>query len=291
VQHKQHDWSQKMMRPSNSMARVGLLIAGLLLAPATPAAAQEKVQTLSTPEGIRFTILGEKPAAPAATLFVFATGAQETLEAVVYSRAGRILAKDGWLSVSVDIACHGNDARDGEPGGIEGWRRRLDNGEEWLPAFAKRSSSVLDYLIKEGYTDPQRVAACGTSRGGFSALHFAAAEARVKAVAGFAPVTNLLALREFAGTKHEAAANALAAATLAPKLADRAVWVCIGAHDERVSTDDCVAFTRKVVAAAVAAQKKHNVELHVMPSPGHTIHETAHEEVAAWLKRQVPAGK
>ena len=33
-----------------------------------------------------------------------------------------------------------------------------------------------------------------------------------------------------------------------------------------------------------------DVELHVMTSPGHTIHKTAHPEAAAWLLAHVPAG-
>ena len=117
------------------------------------------------------------------------------------------------------------------------------------------------------------------------ALHLAAADPRVKCVAAFAPVTNLLALSEFAAAKDHVAAKALSLANHAERLAGRPVWMCIGNHDERVSTDDAIAFTRRLTAVGVAAGKSKTppVELHVMPSPGHSIHATAHQEAAAWI--------
>ena len=63
-----------------------------------------------------------------------------------------------------------------------------------------KARAVLDLLVHQGIADPERVAACGTSRGGFLAYHFAASESRVKAVAGISPVTRLNALRELATT-------------------------------------------------------------------------------------------
>ena len=82
--------------------------------------------------------------------------------------------------------------------------------------------------------------------------------------------------------KH-AATRSLAVANLAPNLAGRHVWVCIGNRDDRVNTDDAIAFTRKLVAASPARDQAVPVELHVMPTVGHRIHDTAHEEVAAWV--------
>jgi dienelactone hydrolase len=244
---------------------------------------EKKIHSLHTPDGIRFGLLGEKGKSPAPTVFVFATAFEDSLRNDEFNKAGRLLARHGYLSVALDMPCHGTDHRDKEPPGLSGWRARLEKGEDFVPGYLAKCSSVLDYLVKEGYTDPRKVVASGTSRGGFIALHFAAAEPRIRCVAAFAPVTNLLALREFAGMEQHAATRSLAVANIAPKLAGRHVWVCIGNHDERVNTDDTIAFTRKVVGASAVRDKAIPVELHVMPTVGHRIHDTAHDEVAAWV--------
>ena len=246
------------------------------------------MQILHTPTGVRFGVVEEKPNAPAPTIFVFATNLEQSLSNDDFYKVGRILAQDGFLGVSLDIPCHGADVRRGEqPERLEGWRTRLEAGEDIVAIFTAHASAVLDYLVEEGYTDTQRVAACGTSRGGFIALHFAAADARIKAVAAFAPVTNLLALREFIGMERDATSNSLALINHAKELVGRAMWLCIGNNDNRVNTDDAIAFTRRVVNDSVAQGVQANVELHVIASEGHGIHATAHEEAAAWLRQQV----
>src|SRR5205823_5875666 len=101
------------------------------------------------------------------TLFIFATGIKEMQTTTVYTEVGRRLAKQGFLYVVLDPPCHGEDVKADEPGQIGGWRHRLEKGDPFIANFTTRASGVLDYLIKEGYTDPAKVAACGVSRGGF----------------------------------------------------------------------------------------------------------------------------
>ena len=62
----------------------------------------------------------------------------------------------------------------------------------------------------------------------------------VKCVAAFAPVTDLLALREFRGMEKHAATRSLAIINYADKLAGRPIWLCIGNQDDRVDTDKCL---------------------------------------------------
>jgi predicted esterase len=276
--------------------RLSLCVSFLLLALGARAdeglLAGPKVKTLQTPSGVSFALLGDKGVAPAPTLFIFAGSADDSLNNPDFAKIGHLLAKHGLLCVSIDVPCHGRDVRNGEQAGsLTGWRSRLEKEGDLVPAFTKKVSAVLDYLIKEGYTDPQKVAACGTSRGGFIALHTAVAEPRIRYVVAFAPVIDLLAVREFAGMDKHEVTRALALTNHADKLAGRAIWLCIGNHDERVGTDLSIAFTRKVVAASVAQKKPANVELHVMATDGHRIHSTAHEEAAAWLLAQQRAAK
>lgn len=273
------------------MIRLLAFLIPALLIPGLARAQAPKVTALKTPDGVAFALLGEKKDRPAPTLFVFATAAEQTLTSADYNRAGQLLAKDGCLCVSLDVPCHGADAKKGEAAGLDGWRARLAAGTDVAVSLTKQASAVLDHLIKEEYTDAKRVAVIGTSRGGFMALHWAAAEPRVGCVAAFAPVTDLLVLREFRGMEDHAATKGLALIRHADKLPGRPMWVCIGNNDDRVSTDHLIAFTRKVVAESTAKKVPAPVELHVMPTVGHRIHDSAHAEAAAWIAKQWRMGK
>lgn len=275
------------MLDGNRRLRVGIVLGVAGLLGSATARGDEKLTVLRTPGGREFGVLGEKPAVPAPTLFVFATAWQGTLQNDDFNKVGRILARQGVLSVSLDLPCHGADRREGEPEGIAGWRARLDQGTEPIGAFCKDASTVLDHLIAEGYTDRERVAACGTSRGGFVALHFAASEPRVRCVAGFAPVTNLLLLREFDGMSPPDPAAALLVADRAEALYARPVWLMIGTHDERVGTDSVIALARQINSSAVKHKQLALVDLHVQPSEGHRLPANGHVDSAAWFVRQL----
>ena len=249
------------------------------------AMADESPQLLKTPDGLHFFIAGQKGDKPAPTLFIFGGSARAALHDDDYFKSGRLLIPQGWLCASVDVPCHDEDTRPGEPSGLKGWRFRLDKNEDIMAPFVAKCRAALDTLVKEGYTDPQRVAAAGISRGGLCAFHFATVEPRVKWVIGFAPVTDLPVLEEFKGLENHPLTKSLAAASLADRLVGKHIWVCIGNNDGRVGTDQCFAFGRKVAQADLAAGKPATIELHVMPSVGHTIHSTAHDEAAAWLSR------
>jgi dienelactone hydrolase len=266
-------------------------LSGLILAFSVGAVArgqaEPRLQVQELPSGIRFGVLGPKGSAPAATLFIFAGSLEDSLTNNDFRKVGLLLSKQGFVCVSLDVPCHGKDQQPKEPAGLVGWRSRLEKGDDLVPGFCKKVSGVLDHLIKDGYTDPQKVSACGTSRGGFIALHWAAAEPRVKCVAAFAPVTDLLDVTEFKGLDQHAAIKSLSLVRHADKLAGRAIWLCIGNNDQRVNTDRAIEFTRRVVAASVARKKPANIELHVLPTMGHSIHATAHDEAAAWFLARI----
>lgn len=261
----------------------------------SPAFAQETkptfppMRSLKTADGTRFGIFSEKPAAPAATLFIFASSIDEMGNdpARYYTQTGRDLAKEGWVYVVLDIPCHGDDRKEGEPAALQGWAHRVKAGQDLMGPFVKRCSAVLDHLIAEGYTDPHRVAASGTSRGGFCALHFAAGEPRVRAVTGVAPVTNPRALSEFAGVTEEQA-KSINIDSLTDRLAGRIVWLSIGNDDGRVSTDDCVRLARKLVAATRKLKPEMKVapiELIVGPSEGHRAIDDSYLLEAQFLRK------
>jgi dienelactone hydrolase len=256
-----------------------------------------EIQVRRTSENIRYGLIGElnNQTSPAPTLLIFAHGIEEMQRQPIYTEVASILAKRGWISVVIEPPCHGEDARPGEPAQLDGWRYRLENDVAFLSDFHKTASGILDMLIKDRVTDADRVAVCGTSRGGFLAYHFAAAEPRMKATAGISPVTNLMALREFTTTSRRENVDKLNVARLASKLAGRPVWLSIGNNDTRVSTDDAIAFTREVVHATARPDMPNAiipVELIVAPTPGHSKVDRAHELLAEWLiERLVPDKK
>ncbi|MDA0833908.1 MAG: prolyl oligopeptidase family serine peptidase [Planctomycetota bacterium] len=256
-----------------------------------------EVQVLKTDDGVTFAILGDKPDAPAPTLFVFGGDMHSALVGVDVNHIGRRLIPHGYLCVSLDVPCHGSDVRPGEtPGGLVGWKDRIVNGENLVKSFTNNVSSVLDYLIKEKFSDPEHVAISGTSRGGFMAFHAGAADERVKQVIAFAPVTNLGALTEFKGTETDERVQAHSTIHLADKLVGKPLWIVIGNDDNRVSTDDCLATGREIIKQSKGKLNPVPVEIRLVGTTDHRLHAVPtpqfgqlcapHEEAAKWLLLQ-----
>lgn len=242
------------------------------------------VEHRKTAEGIEYGVWRVKKEKPAATLFILASTIDVTLGEPYYRQAGNALSEEGVLCVSIDLPCHGAERRGDEPEGIAGWSERAAKGENFMVENNRRLSRVLDDLIARGETDPERVAACGTSRGGFAALHFAAAEPRVKCVAGFCPVADLAALQEFQGREELPLVKELALLRQADALAGRGVWLIIGDRDDRVDTDRTIALARGITAAALRKNLSAKVDLHVVAEPqGHTTPAGSAELGARWI--------
>ncbi len=248
------------------------------------------LEVLQTDTGVEYGIWGDKSATPAPTLFVFSGTIEETLGDPYFRQSGNILAEEGYLCVSVDLACHGRQRRADEPSGLGGWRFRAERDGDFVGETVSRLKRVLDHLIDTGRADTRKIAACGTSRGGFVALHFAARDDRVKCVAAFAPVTDLEVLREFNGLAEHPRVSSLAVSRQADKLAGRPVWLIIGDQDRRVGTDNTISLARRITSASLERKIPSQVELHVMPEPrGHTTPKGAAERAAGWIARQLDA--
>ena len=276
---------------------MGWLVGSLLTLASNGAAAEapEKKTTVAanrTPDGTAYATLSPLAKGPAPTLLVFAQGAESTLATEPYRRVGALLYAQGWNVVSLDLPCHGADVQKGEqPDSLSSWAARTARGENIAAEFCARVNKVLDHLVKTRVADPDRIAAAGTSRGGFMAFQAAAANPRIRAVAGFAPVTDLLALSEYAGLKDNALAQQLALVNVAEKLADRAAWITIGDQDARVGTDRAAAFAKALMQAAGKKKLKARVELHVVPVPGHSSPPEWYDQAAAWLASVLTSAK
>ena len=246
------------------------------------------VQTLETRTGVRFGLWGHAPAAPAPTLIILASTIGGTLGDACFRQAGTALAAQGYLCVSLDLPCHGQQRRTDEPPELPGWRQRCERGDDFVAETNLRLTQVLDHLIAAGHTDAAKVAVCGTSRGGFLALHFASHDPRVKCVAAYAPVIDLAALREFRGAETNALVRSLALLQQAEKLAGRAVWLIIGDRDERVGTDHAITFARRITERSLARGLPSRVDLHVVAEPrGHITPAGAAEQSAIWIRARL----
>jgi dienelactone hydrolase len=254
--------------------------------------AEPAAQILKSKSGVRYGIWPKKPETPAPTLFIFAGSIEDSLNTPYFRQCGNQLAKEGYLCVSVDLPCHGPEVRTGEPAGIAGWRARIEKGEDFVAEATMRFRAALDDLVEFKLADPERIAACGTSRGGFMAVHFLASDPRVKAAAAFAPLTDMMLIDEFKTLEKRDLADRLSLKSQAEKLAGRAVWLIIGDRDERVSTDESIAFCRAVTAASLKNKKPALVDLHVVSEPqGHTTPKGADEQAAVWIARQLAVQK
>ncbi len=239
----------------------------------------------TTASGTEFAMLPLQGDAPAPTLLLFAMTGADTLTTEPYCRIGYVLHSQGWNVASLDLPCHGADRRKGEPVELVGWAARTAAGEDIVATFQTRVNDVIGHLVAAGAADPAQIAAAGTSRGGFMTFQAAAGNPRVRALAAFAPVTDLLALREFSGQDQNPLVKRLALANAVETLADRAAWITIGNADTRVDTDKAISFARALTRAALARDLPPRVTLHLLPSPGHSSEARWHDEAADWLKQ------
>ncbi len=239
-----------------------------------------------TAGNVRYGHLGGGSDAPSPTLFVFAGSLEDSLTHPIYSRCCSLLMQHGFRCVSLDLPAHGRDVRPGEPKGLKGWSHRVRQGDDPMADFTNRAREVLDALVEEGLADPRRVLASGTSRGGFAALHLAAADSRVGSAAALAPVTDLAALREFQGLEGDPLTRSLALVEKAEALAARDLWIIIGDRDERVSTQRAIELALAVSRAAVSRKTGSRLEFRVEFADGHRVPEGAYRRASHWLLRQ-----
>ena len=222
---------------------------------------------------------------PAPTLLLLASGARQTLTTEPYCHVGVLLHREGWNVLSMDPPCHGADEREGEPAGLEGWAWRVAAGEDVGATFARQAAEVINYVVHEGLADPDRLTAAGTSRGGYMAFRAAAGCPTIRAVAGFAPVTDPGVLTEFREIAGDPRVEAMGLERSCESLADRAVWLTIGSQDDRVGTDRAIDFALGVTAACRRKRIPSQVELHVLPEPGHVSKTEWYSDAASWLRR------
>jgi pimeloyl-ACP methyl ester carboxylesterase len=247
-----------------------------------------KISEVQPPGWILFAHLAPKGPKPLPTLLHLGGGYMDSLAREDFNKLGFALLPHGFQCVSLDGPCYGWDLEPGEKEGLPGWRDRLEKNIPVIHNFNLKVSRLLDHLIKEGYTDPNRIIVYGACRGGFLALHFAAHDPRVRTVVALTPATDMSLVSEFQAMSNPDAIKALAIHHQIDKLSDRAVWACLGNADDRVFTDSCLSFMRQLMDAAIKRQNKPaDIEFHLSAVIGHTTYALAHDEAAHWILHQM----
>jgi dienelactone hydrolase len=249
------------LRRARTAATFLLLLCCVSNAALVAQTSDESVNHFMTRGGVEYGVWNQTSDEPAPVLFVLASTIDATLGSAYYRQSGNELAAHGWISVSIDLPCHGKQEREGEPSGLSGWSHRLAKNEDIIAEFNTRLTEVLDHLIKTGVADPERIAVCGTSRGGFLALHFAAHDDRVKCAAAFAPMTDPRVVNEFVANATQRLVVKSNLENQADRLAGRPVWIVIGDRDQRVGTGRAVTLAQKLTAASREKKIDSRVEL------------------------------
>ena len=155
----------------------------------------------------------------------------------------------GHRVAAFDLPCHGELAESGVEG-LAGMAAAVARGVDVFAEIAATGAALIDACLERGYAAEPWIVVAGTSRGGLSALHVAAAEPRVLACAVFSPVTRLAAVSEFAALGDHPIVQRSDATALVPALAGRAVFAAMGETDPRVDAASCEAFCRALAAAS-----------------------------------------
>ena len=267
------------------MLRLTALLALCLSLPAL--AAPEALQQAQTPEGYRYGWIGAMPKKPTATVLFLGGQVEYNISDPPYAKAVEVLCKRV-LCLTIDSPGEGADAPASKGRGLVFWAQSLAAKKDFTGDFVRRAGVVLDKLAKDGAVDRERVGVFGTSRGGFLSLQLAATDPRIKAIALFAPVTNLAVLSEFIPTKAGARKFTEAShAKFAAKLYRLPIWLTIGPADDRVGTHEAIDFSQTMLKAAAAKGVPSVFELHVAPADGHTTPAGAYEDAARWMLKQL----
>jgi dienelactone hydrolase len=258
-----------------------ILFTASLAVAAAPKA--DDVKMTKTSDGVEFGVWGGTPDKPSPTLILLSGLIPDSFTKANFLRAGEILGPGGYLCVSIELPCHGSQAKKG-CSNLVGWGKRAAEGDDFVAEFNARMKKVIDHLIEQKMTDPDKIVATGTSRGGFLALRYAAFDKRVKATVAYAPVTDLRKLKEFEVAKDVKSVDAMSIEVFVPELVGRPVLIFIGDRDDRVGTDSAIAFARKLSEAAQKADVPSQVEIHVMSEPrGHSLPAGVENFAAEWI--------
>ena len=157
-------------------------------------------------------------------------------------------------------------------GNIRAMSRAFTAGDDPFEQFVTDGMAAIDACLERGVAANGKIVGYGVSRAAYCLLRLAAADSRVRAVAGPSPVTDWTVLEEFADHADPVRTAQLHIGNWTDQLADRAVYLCIGSQDDVVSTESCVRFAMKLFDKQRGVMPKGTLlnRLHVVDTPSHS---------------------
>jgi hypothetical protein len=228
-------------------------------------------------------------AGPLPAIFYFALSAQESLQTDPYNQPVIHLSRLPVRIFSIDIPGHGGEQLSKEA--LQNWVEPLRRKENIIVDFAKRTAQSISTLIEQGVVVKEACGAMGLSRGVLIAAHVAAQLPAIRYLLGFAPLTKITQIQEFAALKEDPFIQSLDMIHLSSLLKDRTIRFYIGNRDIRVGVRNCFDCIEKFAEDAYAAGvRSAPIELLIKPSIGFQGHGTAprvFEEGADWIASQL----
>ncbi|TXI42740.1 MAG: alpha/beta hydrolase [Nitrosomonas sp.] len=244
------------------------------------------IETLPLADGHKLYFTGPPlSAGPLPALFYFCSTGPESLGNDPYNQPVLYLQKHPIRVFSLSLPLHDEIADRRQAVAL--WSKALANGEDHLTPFLEQANDAIDYVVKEGIAVSTAIGVAGLSRGGWVATHLAASNDYVKAIVGFAPLTDLFVLDEFKPIEDNPLLQTMSLDAVIDKLVGKPLRYYVGNRDMRISTDACYAFVRRLTELSYASRHRSApVELIMSPSIGHLGHGTTTQTFhlgAQWL--------
>ncbi len=222
---------------------------------------------------------------PLPSLFYFALSGPDTLCLDPFNQPVQFLQGKKIRVFSLTLPGHEDGLPPTEAMGL--WAKDLENGTNCVGNFVAQALTAIEFAIKAGLIDPDKLAIAGLSRGGFLAAHVAAHCEKIRHLAAFAPLTRLSKIKEFSALSDHPLVRSLDLENLAPALSNRHIRLYIGNRDTRVGTTDCFDFAMSLVKDAHEKKiRSPQIELIITPSIGQMGHGTSPEifaQGAEWI--------
>lgn len=247
-----------------------------------------RFKSFTTSSGAEIFYLGpDLTDGPKPTVIYFALSATETLFVDPFNQPALEIAEKGIRVFSWNLPFHEE--------GVEPWLAMdkcydaIRTNPFFLIDFIDLSRNHLNALYQQGLIAPHPLGVMGLSRGGFMATHLAAQDERIKFILGFSPITEIDYLKDF-----EDSCNPIEKINLeflTKQLLHTQLRFYIGNNDERVSTDACYNFIKKLTQTFIGnGVRTAPVEMMISPSIGQKGHGTSpsiFKEGAEWLSKQI----
>jgi esterase FrsA len=208
-------------------------------------------------------------AGPLPAFFYFALSAEESLHTQPYCQPVHTLQNTSFRCFSLDLPFHTGQQNPNQA--IIEWAAN----QNATHPFIRKCVQAVDTLFDSQLINADHLYCGGLSRGGYAALHLAAADPRFKAVVGFAPLTS------FSDEPNN----------LIDSLIHTEIRFYIGNRDERVSTAKAFHFLQELTEAKYRnGERSPKTEMIMTPSIGHKGHGTTpgtFTDGAHWLLRKI----